>query len=475
MSRATGSSGTAGNDDLDISSGGVVAVDTETLRSAAGGLRALAGVCEAVRATLDGAADAAAMSGVWIAMPTAAATDAGDRAARLARDLEAMAGLYDIVELQAQAQSAAVGGDLVLATKLHAQAVGLMAADPALAGALAGVSVRGALAGPLALNEQYRSMFATSADLGALAVLLSGAATVLGLGTLPRGTRLRGLDTRVHVTRLGPGAGGPVAPAAASAPAGLVQAVDRIPRGEARVRVERYTMPDGDRRFVAYIGGTVTTPDRAEAWDWASDLGLYARMNAASDDALAAALTDAGAAAGDTVDLFGHSQGAMNASYLALSGDYDVSLLVTFGDPVHADVGEDTLSVAVRHLDDPVAALAGGGSAAGVGADGSFVATREHPGTLRDGQGLIAPHELDAYRETAAMLDASEDPRMDAVRARLDDLGRARSVETIVYAAARDTVVPPTPYVRGEEVAVVPPPYAAAGGAFSAASAGGAG
>jgi len=42
---------------------------------------------------------------------------------------------------------------------------------------------------------------------------------------------------------------------------------------------------------------------------------------------------------------------------------------------------------------------------------------------------------MDAYMASAEMLDASTDPRMDAVRERLAELGTAASVEVFVYDA----------------------------------------
>lgn len=224
-------------------------------------------------------------------------------------------------------------------------------------------------------------------------------------------------------------------------------------------------MPDGSQRFAAYVAGTVDGADRREPMDWWSNFALYGRQHAASEAAVAAALADAGAEPGDSVELFGHSQGGMAASYVALSEEYDVPLLVTYGGPVQADVGEATLSVAVRHLDDPVSALAGGGYAAGVGAAGSFVATRETPGTLASGQGPIGPHRLDAYRETAVMLDASSDPRMRGVHDRLGELARAGSVEVFTYSAARENeVLPSASYARGGGEPTPTLPYGAARG-----------
>ncbi|MBN9177426.1 MAG: hypothetical protein J0I43_08695 [Microbacterium sp.] len=456
--------------DLDIGSGGIVAVDTESLRAAAAALRALGAECDDIEAQLGAARRGLGAHAVELAGASAAAQDAAAQVARIAGDLDRMADVYEFVEVSAQIELAGAAGDQDLANALRGRILALVAADPGLLAALAVETARWRTAEPGALWRQNDLPFLPLAPggdvtlLGLAGVLLSGAATTLGLGTVPRGTRLGGPEAPVTVTRLGT-SGGVVAP-----PASLADTVDRIPRGEGRVRVERYTMPDGSRRFAAYVAGTVTTTDRREPMDWWSNLALYGRGHAASEAAVAAALADAGARPGDSVELFGHSQGGMAASSLALSEEYDVPLLVTYGDPVQAEVGESTLSVAVRHLDDPVSALAGGGTAAGVGAAGSFVATRETPGTLATGQSPIDPHLLGAYRETATMLDASTDPRMGGVRERLAELAQAGSVEVFTYSATRDIDLAPARYATGESSPAAPgPSYGAAGVSGSAA------
>ena len=50
------------------------------------------------------------------------------------------------------------------------------------------------------------------------------------------------------------------------------------------------------------------------------------------------ALRASGAAEGDVVHAFGHSQGAMIAGLTAVEGDYDVQTLVSFGSPIEAEV-----------------------------------------------------------------------------------------------------------------------------------------
>lgn len=432
----------APGDDLDIRSGGIVAVDTESLRDAARRLAGIAGECDEVGASLARAGRTMDAAGVWILPPAGHAHDAADHARRLASDLVTMADMYELVDLTAQIGVARAAGEEDLARELRRRADALLTAHPQVLAAYAQDAVRWRAETMRALAEQYALPMPpgmSGLDIGAIA--LAGLVGLAGLGAVPRGTALSGGRSAVTVARTGGGR--------TSAPASLAQAVDRIPGGDGRVRVERYAMPDGSRRFVAYLAGT-SSGGGDEAWDWDSNLALYARHDAASFDAVQAALADAGAEHGDAVGLVGYSQGGMIASFVALSGEYDVPMLTTFGDPVQADVGDRTLSVAVRHNDDPVSALSGGGFAGGVGAEGSFVASRDAPGTLLTGDGLVGPHHLDAYRETARLLDASTDPRMDAVRAQFADLAAAESVDVIVYGASREVApIEPARYARG--------------------------
>lgn len=421
------------DDALDIRSGGIVAVDTATLREAAAGLLAAAAECADIREVLERARRNLEASGVWIFPPGAAAADAQERCLRLAADLHTMADTYEVAELAAAASIAEAAGEGRVADALRARASAVVASDPAVAFRVAMAGLAWRIETAAALGDQYRAPGSLGAaspwGADALAVAGAGAIAALGLGAVPEGTRLGGGAGVSHVRRLGGGR--------ATAPTSLTQVIDRIPQGEGRVRVERYRMPGGERRFVVYAAGTARDGAPDEAWDARSNLELYARTRSASFDATMAAAADAGARPGDRVLLAGYSQGAMVASFVALSGEFEVPLLVTFGDPIQPDVGGGTLSVAVRHLDDPVSALAGGGHDAGVGAEGSFVASRASPGAAFDGEGLLGQHALDAYRDTARLLDASPDPRMDAVRARFGELAHARSVEAVVYGADR--------------------------------------
>ncbi len=128
-------------------------------------------------------------------------------------------------------------------------------------------------------------------------------------------------------------------------------------------------MPDGSRQFALYVAGTQAPAGFGgdDPFDELSNVQLYAGVSSASYQATLEALRQAGAQPGDVLHDFGHSQGAMITAHVALEAGYDARTHVTFGSPVEADVGGGTLSVAVAHTDDPVAALQGGGHREAVG------------------------------------------------------------------------------------------------------------
>lgn len=423
-------------DEVDIRSGALVAVDTETLRAAAARLLLAAAECDGIVDTLGRAAQ-----DVWsvsralpMTVPVGAADGAAARARRIAADLLTMADMYEAVELAAAAAAASAAGEQALAAELTARAAIILAGNPAALPLLARSSAEAATALPTTLGTQFGEWGPLrSPHVDGAALLLVGLIGALGFGVVPAGTQTPRNADAVTVTALRGGR--------TTAPTGLSQVAGRVPQGDGRLRVERYTMADGSRQFVAYVAGTAGDGPDDEAFDMASNLSLYPGRGGASYDAVLAALDDAGAQRGDAVSLAGYSQGAMDASLVALSGRYEVPMLVTFGSPVQADVGDATLSVALRHGDDVVSALAAGGYAAGVGAAGSFVASREPSGTLLTGDSPIAPHAIAEYRRTAELLDGSTDPRMVPVRERLEALARAESVEVTVYGAARTAPV----------------------------------
>lgn len=430
--------------DLEIRSGGVVAVDTESLRAAAARLETQAGELDDIAGLLRIATERvdaiprvetiAGASRAWALAGRASRLAASPRS--VAAQLRDAAAVFELVELRAERDAADAAGDLQAVMRLDERIDALDREHP-LGDFRANwqrlwrdLSWPAGLAGQIATAGGW---FPAGAGVGLGLWGLLASARAAGNGTVEAGTRMTGPIEPVRVQAYPPSA------SASGAPPTLAAAAARFPwSDEGRIRVERYTMPDGSRQFAVYIRGT-TSGGPAEPFDGTSNTQLYTNERSASYEATLAALRAAGAEPGDVVHAFGHSQGAMVASRLALEGGFDTQTLVTFGSPVEADVGEGTLSVAVRHTDDAVAALAAGGHDAGVGAPGSFVAERavDESVSLFDTDPLQA-HHLTAYEETAAMLDASADPRMDAVREHLAQLGAAASVEITEYAAERD-------------------------------------
>jgi len=127
----------------------------------------------------------------------------------------------------------------------------------------------------------------------------------------------------------------------------------------------------------------------------------------------------------------------MIAGLLAQGGEYDVRTVVTFGAPIEAELPDDVLGVSVRHTDDPVSSLAGGGLPQGTGAPGSMVIERVGD----PAQGLqdltLRAHLLTTYAETAALADSSDDPRIAALRERLAAPAGAVDVVATDYRARR--------------------------------------
>ena len=393
---------------------------------------------------------------------------AEEKATELAGELQTAAAVYETVELRAERAIAATAGDAGDVSRIDRRLAFLDRLFPDAAGAADAAAFEHWLRWPgeLALQAPGAlgwlvSVFGVMAVPAAWGMQQTVAAA--GAGTIPRAARLVGEAKAVTVTalpRAWPAAFPPVAPftgaapvgwAAASvvlpgvaavpapaAPSSLASAAGRIPGGgEARVRVERYDMPDGSRQFALYVAGTQSAVPGNDPFDMQSNLELYGGIRSASYDATLAALDHAGAESGDVVHAFGHSQGGMIAAHLALESGYDTRTLVTFGSPVEADLGPDTLSVAVRHRDDPVAALAGGGHVGSVGAAGSFIAERTADPALGMHDWMLPAHGMDGYTVTAQQLDASHDPRMGAVRAVLDELGAADAVTVTEFAARR--------------------------------------
>ena len=250
---------------------------------------------------------------------------------------------------------------------------------------------------------------------------------VLALGVVPVGAKLTGRGDPVAVRPVEP-------PGHVRPPGSLQEAAGRIPDGEnaARVRVETYRMPDGTREHVLYLAGTKGGGD--DAWDWGSNLDLYNGRRSASWNGVQQALDQAGVRPGDTIHELGFSQGAMLATRLATEGEYDVRSLISFGSPVDAaGLDADVLQLSVRHTDDVVPALANGGNPSqGVVVEQLYDAEDG----LRD---LAVPaHRLRAYAETAGEIDASRDPRLDALDELFERLRESEGADVVEFVVERE-------------------------------------
>jgi pimeloyl-ACP methyl ester carboxylesterase len=436
------------SDDLDIRSGGVVAVDTDRLRAAAAGFECAAQeVSDAAHLAALAAAELDPVGGIARSARHALgefsvrAATAHRHAVETADGLRAAAAVYEQAELGAQWASARLAGDHAAMRDIEDRRSELALTHPestlgalgeslghefAWAGALVEELAAFAVLGPVAL------LLGGGGGAGAAGALLGGA--LPGIGRMPDTARLDGPAPRVRLER-------EQASSAVGAPASVAALAARVPSGEARVRVETYTMPGGHRQHVVYVAGTDT--HRTTPWDAASNVQLATGQRSASYEATVEALRAAGVAPGEVVHAVGHSQGAMITARLALEGDVDVRTLVSFGSPVDVEAPTSTLSVVVRHVDDPVAALAASGYAETVGAPDSVVVQRDAtsaPGTT------IASHHMSAYRDTADLIDRSTDPRWESLRGLLDELGHAASVTAVEFSAQR------VPTGRGDPV-----------------------
>lgn len=440
--------------DIEIIGGGAVAVDTTTLRYTAARFVAARAELEDIRSRLgalqnmllierDTAWEAASAASVL----SSQLRETFDGADRIAGALREAAAIYEFVELNAEHRAAVLAGDREAVAELDAARAALRARYPHAELDAMGAEFERTVMWPSDLTRQATEIgywlgdeagpegaVIGGAALGLATLGMASAAGLTGAGRIRPDARLRGSPPAVTLIPVAPPAG------TSRAPNSLTAVTQRMPgAGDSRVRVERYTMPDGSRQYALYVAGTQSTAiGGRDAWDNRSNAELYTGNRSASYQATTAAIAAAGARPGDVVHAFGHSQGAMVAAHLAVEEEYETRTLVSFGSPVEADVGRGTLSVGVRHTDDPVAALAGGGHVAPVGAPGSFVVEREADPAAGLHDGTVPAHRMSAYAETAALVDASSDPRVGEVRKVFTELGAAVEVDVFEYAAVRD-------------------------------------
>lgn len=421
---------------LEIDHGGAIAVDTEQLRDVGYRMRAVASQYDEAREAVTRAQALIASSPEPSPrVDVSALQRSGARVGALCTEVEnactgalLMADAFEVVELRAQAEALALT-DAAAANAVQARVDRLVADDERI-GTMADWLVAGWERRRFeGLGDQYDAA-------GALPPLFLGGALVgiaSGLGKVRSGMVLKGAAEGVSVT--------PVATSNPGAPAGLAAAFRRMPGVNAQVAVEKYTMVGGATRYVAYVEGTQNSlpwqAGESEPWDMKANIELYQGRTSASYQATLDALAAAGAEPGDQVDVVAHSQGGMIAARLAMESEFAVSTLMTAGSPTEPTLGDDQTLIQLRHTDDIVSTLAAGGSIDGTGSPDSFTASRV--GDPRDGlQDLtLQTHALETYIETAEMVDASDDPRAEAVDEYWEELGEAVQVERTEFHAER--------------------------------------
>lgn len=429
--------------DLEIRDGGIVAVDTDRLHAAAAGYVALGRDLADVAVSLDLGASRLALSAAVSGLQPLVHRCARDTAScavdarSIATGLSSVAALYEMVELTVQQNMAVADGDGVRAGLIERRLAQLSARDPGLRdrALLAGENRRRDVAegvgGPAnaGVLPPWLQVLVMSA-----AVAVQGRVLRYGHGTVHPGDAPTGARPPVRLRRVGQ-------TAQAAPPRGLADALARVPAAVARVRVETYTLPDASRRYAVYVAGTRDfahwSGDGDDPADMQSNLELYAGRGSGAYETVRAALADAHVPDGADVYVFGHSQGGMIANLLAAQGTYRTRMLVTAGSPTAAVVGDDTVSVQLRHTDDLVQSLAGEGPAGRTGAAGSMVVERTADPTSRREDLSLAPHHLPRYIDTARMVDASADPRAAGVRDRLAELADATAVTAVEYDSTR--------------------------------------
>ena len=428
------------SDDLDISAGGAVAVDTDTLRHAARGFDVLHADLDDVDRYLMLAADDLMLGpatsqrlGAEIEALRMRTTERRETAAEVARSLRDAAAVYETVELWAERRAAELAGDDLRAGLIQRRLTALHGDHPDAGIGAAMLLMRHTLTWPSDLVAQAHTTGALLSPFGAAGLFVGGLVAGVhgtGVGRVPASARLIGPPASVAVRR--------TAASSLPAPRSFADIAARMPTGAAQVRVEKYTFTGAPAQYVVYVAGTRSSQlGGTQPFDNRSNLQLYSRQRSASYDATFAAMGDAGIRPGDIVHTAAHSQAAMVTSHLALEGTYDVRTVMTFGSPVHADVGDDVLAVTVRHTDDPVAALSGGGHAQAVGAPGSVVVERSADPDAGIDDLTMPAHHMSAYAETAALIDQSGDPRVDGVHDLVDALAEADGVEVFEYTAHR--------------------------------------
>ncbi|MEV7610369.1 hypothetical protein AB0N61_12890 [Microbacterium sp. NPDC089320] len=420
---------------LTIDHGGAISVDPDVLRDVARRIDAVASRCDDAHSAIMRAHRIIVDTpGFSAHVDTVGLWSSGEHMARLhsqcqesAESTLLMADAYEYVELRAEAEML-MQTDPTAAQRLMRRADRLAATDERVSEMADDLLAHWratrfeGLTGNAVTPALYDQVFGTAALVGVLS----------GFGKVLPGETLRGRADPVSVA--------PVKTSSpAAAPTGLAGALGRMPvTAGAQVAVEKYSFADGSTRFVAYLEGTQSAgAGGKEPWDMRSNAQLYTGQTSSSYQATLDALRAAGAKPGDEVDVIAHSQSAMVAAHLSMESEFDVQMQITAGSPVEPTLDDDQTIIQLRHSDDMVSGLAGGGSPEGTGSPDSVTLRTE--GTPSDTLGdlTLDAHQLDTYIDTAKTADDLSDSRIDAMHEFWRELDTAEVIERTEYHAER--------------------------------------
>lgn len=211
----------------------------------------------------------------------------------------------------------------------------------------------------------------------------------------------------------------------------LMQSIPQTTPDGTHVSISEYVTPEGETVYVVSVAGTSSTGFGGEnPMDNLSNLAAFAGQDDETIGAAIKAMEQAGIAPGDSVVFAGYSQGALVAAALAGSEQWETQSVLLAGSPIHGnEIGGNIPVVQLEHSGDLITGLQGFTSPAA--GDVAVVHRDPYPTGVPQDQGILGPHMLRTYQETAAIYDAHEDPASVANRgAVLDPLSGATPVAT---------------------------------------------
>ncbi|KAB1645169.1 hypothetical protein [Gulosibacter chungangensis] len=211
----------------------------------------------------------------------------------------------------------------------------------------------------------------------------------------------------------------------------LMQSIPKTTPDGTHVTVTEYLTPEGETVYVVSVAGTSSTGFGGEnPMDNLSNLAAFAGQDDETIGATIAAMEQAGVAPGDAVVFAGYSQGALVAAALAGSEQWQTQSVLLAGSPIHGnEIGGSIPVVQLEHSGDLITGLQGiVPPAAG---EVAVVHRDPYPNGVPQDQGILGPHMMHTYQDTAALYDAHEDAASVANRdAVLDPLAGAEPVAT---------------------------------------------